>query len=84
MLFSHFPFAVWRQLLLDLGFAERVVEGQYLGLYDAASHTIYPFRLHHPQDQVSLADLPAVREQLAWRGLLSEEAFDALRSKASA
>jgi hypothetical protein len=33
---------------------------------------------------VRLADLAAVREQLAWRGLLSAEAFDASVRKVSA
>jgi hypothetical protein len=33
---------------------------------------------------VSLADLVTVRQQLEWRGLLNEEAFDAALRKASA
>ena len=42
------------------------------------------FRHYRPQDKVSLADLASVRKQLAWRGLLSEEAFDASLCKVSA
>jgi hypothetical protein len=71
-------------VLLDLGFAERVIDGKYLGFYHAASNTLFAFRKYHPRDKVSLADLYCVRKQLAWRGLLSEEAFDASLCKASA
>ena len=43
----------------------------------------FAFRMYRPEDKVSLADLVSVRKQLAWRGLLSEEAFDASLCKAS-
>jgi hypothetical protein len=84
MLFSDLPFAKLQSVLLDLGFAERVLDGKYLGFYHAPSNTFFAFRPYHPQDKVSLADLVSVRKQLAWRGLLSEEAFDASLCKASA
>jgi hypothetical protein len=76
MLFSDLPFAKLRSLLLDLGFTKRVLEGKYLGFYHADSDTLFAFRLYRAQDKVSFADLVSVRKQLAWRGLLSEEAFD--------
>lgn len=84
MLFSNLPFAKLQSALLDLGFVERVIDGKYLGFYHAASDTLFAFRLYRPQDKVSLADLVSVRQQLAWRGLLSEEGFDASVCKASA
>ena len=84
MLFSDLPFARLQSALLDLGFVERVLDGKYLGFYHARSDTLFTFRMYRPQDKVSLADLVSVRKQLAWRGLLSEEAFDASLSKASA
>jgi hypothetical protein len=84
MLFSDLPFAKLQAALLDLGFVERLIDGKYLGFYHAASDTLFAFRLYRPQDKVSLADLVSVRKQLAWRGLLSEEAFDASVCKASA
>lgn len=71
-------------MLLDLGFAERVLDGKYRGFFHAASDTLFALRMYRPQDKVSLADLESVRKQLAWRGLLSEEAFDACVCKASA
>jgi hypothetical protein len=84
MLFSDLPFAKLRSVLLDLGFVERALEGKYLGFYHAQSDTLFAFRMYCPQDKVSLADLASVRKQLAWRGLLSEEAFDASLCKVSA
>jgi hypothetical protein len=82
--FSDIPFASVRSVLLDLGFVERVIEGKYLGFYEAESETLFTFRMYGPRDKVSLADLTTVRKQLDWRGLLSEEAFDASLGKASA
>jgi hypothetical protein len=70
--------------LLDLGFVERVLDDKYRGFYHADSDTLLVFRMYQPEDKVSLADLASVRKQLAWRGLLSEEAFDASLRKASA
>jgi hypothetical protein len=84
MISSEVPYARLRALLLDLGFVEGVVEGKYLGFYHADSDTVFPFRMYRPQDKVSMADLVTVRKQLAWRGLLTEEAFDAAVRKASA
>jgi hypothetical protein len=84
MLFSDLPFAKLRSALLDLGFVERVIDGKYLGFYHAESNTLFAFRMYRPEDKVSLADLLSVRKQLAWRGLLTEEAFDASLYKASA
>jgi hypothetical protein len=84
MLFSDLPFTRLQAALLDLGFVERVLDGKYRGFYHAASDTLFVFRNYRPQDKVSQADLVSVRKQLAWRGLLSEEAFDASLSKASA
>jgi hypothetical protein len=84
MFFSNIPFSKLRALLLDLGFVEGVVEGKYLGFYHAASGCVFPFRMYRPQDKVSMADLATVRTQLDWRGLLSEEAFNAALRKASA
>jgi hypothetical protein len=73
-----------RTLLLNLGFVERVVEGKFLGFYHAPSDTLFAFRMYRPQDMVSTVDLNDVRKDLDWRGLLSEEAFDAALRKASA
>jgi hypothetical protein len=84
MISSDVPYAKLRALLLDLGFVEGVVEGKYLGFYHADSDTVFPFRMYRPNDKVSMADLVTVRKQLDWRGLLSEEAFDAAVRKASA
>jgi hypothetical protein len=84
MLFSELPFAKLQSLLLDLGFAKRVIDGKYLGFFHGESDTLFAFRMYRPHDKVSLADLVSVRKQLAWRGLLSEEAFDASLCKVSA
>jgi hypothetical protein len=82
--FSDLPFEKLRRLLLDLGFVERTIEDKYLGFYHAESDTLFTFRKYRPLDSVSLADLVTARKQLAWRGLLSEDSFDASLSKASA
>jgi hypothetical protein len=84
MLFSDIPFARLRSVLLDLGFVEHVIESKYLGFYHAESDTLFAFRIYGAQDKVTLADIESVRKQLAWRELLSEEAFDASLCKASA
>jgi hypothetical protein len=84
MLFSEISFSRLQSVLLDLGFVERVIEGKYIGFYHAESDTLFAFRMYHPQDKVSLADVASVRKQLAWRNLLSEEAFEAFLCKASA
>lgn len=84
MFFSDLPFSKLRSVLLDLGFVERVIEGKCLGFYHAESDTFFPFRMYRSQDKVSFADLVTVRKQLDWNGLLSEEAFDACLSKATA
>ena len=78
------PFAKLRQLLLDLGFTKRVIDGKYLGFTHAESGCFFAFPLYRPQERVSNTDLVGVRSQLDWRGLLSEEAFDAALRKASA
>jgi hypothetical protein len=84
MSFTDIPFAKVRALLLGLGFVERVVDGKYLGFYHAASDALFAFRMYRPQDMVSSVDLRDVRKDLDWRGLLSEEAFDAALRKVSA
>jgi hypothetical protein len=96
MLFSDLPFKSLRKLLLDLGFTEHVVDGnqlakgygaqgrKYLAFDHPESDTIFLFRFYQPQDKVSMADLVDVRKQLDWRGLLSEDTFDASLKKASA
>jgi hypothetical protein len=84
MSFSDIPFAKVRALLLGLGFIERVVDDKYLGFYHAESDTLFAFRMYRPQDMVSRVDLLDVRKDLDWRGLLSEESFDATLRKASA
>jgi hypothetical protein len=78
------PFARLRQLLLDLGFRERVVDGKYFGFTHAESGCFFALPLYRPQERVSNTDVAGVRSQLDWRGLLSEEAFDAALRKASA
>jgi hypothetical protein len=82
--FSDIPFANLQSVLLDLGFVEREIDAKYLGFYHAESDTLVAFRKYRAQDQVSWADLASVLKQLAWRGLLSEEAFDASLCRASA
>jgi hypothetical protein len=89
MLFSVIPFARLRSLLLDLGFAERVIDGKgfpgkHLAFYHADSDTLFTFRLYGPKDKLSMMDLTGVRKQLDWRGLLSENAFESALRKASA
>ena len=84
MLLSDLPFTKLQSVLLDLGFSERVIDGKYLGFYHAKSDTLFAFRMYRPKDKVSLADVASVRKQHAWRGLLSEEAFDASLCKVSA
>jgi hypothetical protein len=81
---SDVPFAKVRDLLLGLGFDERLIDGKYLGFYHAGSDTLFAFRMYGPQDMMSMVDLNDVRKDLDWRGLLSEEAFDAALRKASA
>jgi hypothetical protein len=84
MLYSDLPFAKLSSVLLELGFVERVIDGKYLGFYHAGSDAFFAFRMYGPEDKATLADLVTVRKQLAWRGLLSEEAFEASLSKVSA
>jgi hypothetical protein len=84
MIMSDLPFAKLQSLLLELGFDERLVDGKYRGFYHADSDTLFTFRPYGPHDLVSAADVVTVRKQLAWRGLLSEAAFEASMSKVSA
>ena len=84
MIFSDLQFSALRKVLLDLGFAERVIEGKYLAFYHRESDTIFPFRMYRAQDKVSMADIVSVRSQLDWRGLMDKEEFDASLRKASA
>jgi hypothetical protein len=84
MFLSDLPFAKLQAALRDLGFVERVLDGKYLGFYHAEADILFAFRMYRPKDKGSLADLLSVRKQLAWRGLLSEEAFEASLSKTSA
>jgi hypothetical protein len=81
---NNIPFARLRSLLLDLGFAERVIDDKYLGFYHADSDTIFTFHLYRPQEPVSGMDYTGVRSQLDWRGLLSREAFERALLKTSA
>jgi hypothetical protein len=84
MSLNNLPFAKLRQLLIDLGFGERVIDGKYHGFTHAESGCFFSFPLYRPQERVSNTDLAGVRSELDWRGLLSEEAFDAAMRKASA
>ena len=84
MFSSNVPYARLRALLLDLGFIERVVDEKYFAFYHAPSDCLFAFRRYRPQQKVSNADVLGVRSDLDWRGLLSEEAFDAALRKASA
>jgi hypothetical protein len=84
MVFSDVPYATLRKLLLDLGFVEKIVPGSHFIFGHAESNTIFGFQLYRPKDKVSMMDLLGVRKQLDWRGLLSEDAFDASLRKASA
>jgi hypothetical protein len=81
---NNLPFAKLRRLLLDLGFSERMIDDKYLGFTHAESGCFFAFPLYRPHERVSNTDLVGVRSQLDWRGLLSEEAFDAALRKASA
>ncbi len=72
MFSSDVPFARLRSALLELGFVERVIEGKYLGFYHEQTDTLFAFRMYQPEDKVSLTDLVTVRQQLGWRGLLSD------------
>jgi hypothetical protein len=84
MVISDVRFAGLQSVLIGLGFDERTINGKYHGFYHAVSDTLFAFRRYRPEDKVSQADLVSVRTQLAWHGLLSEEAFDASLCKASA
>jgi hypothetical protein len=90
MLFRDLPFSALRDLLLELGFEEKTVpksaENPVPGtaFYHPASDCFFVFRPYRPQDRVSMMDVLGVRSQLDWRGLLSEQAFDAALRKASA
>jgi hypothetical protein len=81
---TDIPFARLRALLLDLGFVERTIDSRYLAFYHADSDTLFTFHLYRPQERVTATDLTGVRKQLDWRGLLSEDAFDAKLRKVSA
>lgn len=84
MIISDLPFVKLQSLLVDLGFDERLIEGKFRGFYHADSDTLFSFRPYRLQDHVSAADLVTVRKQLAWRGLLSEQAFEDCLGKVSA
>jgi hypothetical protein len=84
MLFSDLPFETLRKLLLDLGFVEKVGPNSSLVFGHVPSGTVFLFRHYRPQDKTSMMDLVGVRKQLDLRGLLGEDAFDALLRKASA
>jgi hypothetical protein len=84
MNFSDLPYSKLQSVLLGLGFTERALNGKYHGFFHAKSETLFAFRPYAPADKVSLADLVSVRNQLAWRGLLSEDAFEASLRRASA
>ncbi|HEX5273566.1 MAG TPA: hypothetical protein VFW33_23885 [Gemmataceae bacterium] len=90
MVFSDVPFAAIRKLLLGLGFIEKAlppddthdVPGIVFG--HLPSRAVFEFPAYRPKDRVSMADLVMVRRQFDWRGVMSEEAFDAALRKASA
>ena len=90
MLFSDLPFSALRKLLLELGFEEKTVPKTAdspvpgIAFNHVKSDCFFVFRQYRPQDRVSMMDLVGVRSQLDWRGLLSEQAFDAALRKASA
>jgi hypothetical protein len=81
---NQFLFARLRRLLLDLVFRERVINGNYVAFAHAESGCCFAFPLYRPEEHVSNTDLVGVRSQLDWRGLLREEAFDAVLRRASA
>ena len=84
------PFVALRKLLLDLGFVEKALPAANesdvpsLVFGHRESGCVFMFRMYRPQERVSRQDLTGVRWHLDWRGLLSEEAFDAALRKVSA
>jgi hypothetical protein len=58
--------------------------GKYLGFTHEESGCFFAFPLYGSQERVSNTDLLGVRSELDWRGLVSEEAFDAALRKAPA
>ena len=79
-----------RKLLRELGFEEKTVPQSAdnpvpgIAFHHVESDCFFAFRPYRPQDRVSMMDFIGVRSQLDWRGLLSEQAFDAALRKASA
>lgn len=90
MLFADVPFEAMRKLLLDLGFVEKAILSTPVTHVPAfvfghkESGAVFMFRTYKPEERVSKMDLLGVCRQLDWRGLLSEDAFDAAMRKASA
>ena len=90
MSFSDVRFAALRKLLLDLGFVETTMEETPIThvpaivFGHAGSGAVFVLRKYQPQDRVSMMDLVGVRTDLDWRGLLTEERFDAALRKVSA
>lgn len=73
-------FGSLQRVLVDLGFAESDGDGS-IAFEHPASGALFLFRPYRPTDPVSPFDLASTRSHLAWRGLLTGDAFDRLLAR---
>ena len=76
-------FAELRELLLSVGFSERVEPTRRTFTYPSSA-TFLLFRPYSPKDRVSDRDMLVVRRQLLDNGLIESSALDRFLEKASA
>lgn len=77
---SDVVFGSLRRVLVELGLAES--DGDASIVFEhPASGALFLFRPYRPTDPVSAFDLASTRSYLAWRGLLTGDAFDRLLAR---
>ena len=72
------PFCHLQKLLLDLGFAEKVVTRRYRIFEHVPSETLLFYHNYRAEDPITWADHVKTRKFLDERGLLEGDHFDAL------
>ncbi len=69
-------FGAMRKLLLDLGFAEKVLPEGQNAFFHQPSDTLLVFRPYRANEPLDWHALASTKRQLDYHGLLSAEAFE--------
>ena len=81
---NRISFAQMDRILQDAGFQKTVIPGKGIAYHHAPTDTLFPVRLHKPNEMVPDYLLAAARSQLDGRGIMDAANFEELLKAAAA